>query len=88
MGDDRLVKCVVFGMMEGQTRRGRPSREWLDDIKDGVREISTHSAGWRRTGHSGQGLSKMHWTPTGVSPWNDGWMDGHAVLGRINLTYK
>ena len=34
MGDDRLVKSVVFGMMDGQTRRGRPSREWLDDIKD------------------------------------------------------
>ena len=34
MGDERLVKCVVFGMMEGQTRRGRPSREWLDDIKE------------------------------------------------------
>jgi hypothetical protein len=34
MGDDRLVKCVVFGMMDGQTRRGRPSREWLDDIKE------------------------------------------------------
>jgi len=34
MGDNRLVKCVVFGMMDGQTRRGRPSREWLDDIRE------------------------------------------------------
>ena len=34
MEDERLVKNVMFGMMEGQTRRGRPSREWLDDIKE------------------------------------------------------
>ena len=34
MGDKRLVKSVVFGMMDGQTRRGRPSREWLDDIRE------------------------------------------------------
>ena len=34
MEDDRLVKNVLFGTMEGQTRRGRPSREWLDDIKE------------------------------------------------------
>ncbi len=33
MEDKRLVKGVVFGIMEGRTRRGRPSREWLDDIK-------------------------------------------------------
>ncbi len=34
MEDKRLVKGVVFGIMEGRTRRGRPSREWLDDIKE------------------------------------------------------
>jgi hypothetical protein len=34
MEDNRLVKCVVFGIMDGATRRGRPSREWLDDIKE------------------------------------------------------
>jgi hypothetical protein len=34
MEDNRLVKCVVFGIMDGQTRRGRPSREWLDDIRE------------------------------------------------------
>jgi len=33
MEDNRLVKCVMLGTMDGQTRRGRPSREWLDDIK-------------------------------------------------------
>ena len=34
MEDERLVKIVMLGMMEGQSRRGRPSREWLDDIKE------------------------------------------------------
>ena len=34
MKDNRLVKEVMFGMMEGETRRGRPCREWLDDIKE------------------------------------------------------
>ena len=34
MKDNRLVKEVMFGMFEGQTRRGRPSREYLDDIKE------------------------------------------------------
>ena len=36
MMDNRLVKEVMFGMMEAETRRGKPflSREWLDDIKE------------------------------------------------------
>jgi len=34
MKDNRLVKEVMFGMMEGQMRRGRPCRERLDDIKE------------------------------------------------------
>src|SRR6218665_296524 len=33
MKDNRLVK-VMFGTMEGELRRERPCREWLDDIKD------------------------------------------------------
>ena len=34
MMDNRLVKEVMFGTMEWESRRGRPSREWLDDIKE------------------------------------------------------
>jgi hypothetical protein len=34
MGHGRLLKTVVFGMMDGPNRRGRPNREWLDDIRD------------------------------------------------------
>ena len=32
MKDNRLVKEVMFGTMEGELRRGRPCREWLDDM--------------------------------------------------------
>ena len=70
----------MFGIIDGQTRRGRPSREWLDDMttsKNGVRWTSTILVGWRGTAHSGEGSSDGHWTPMGASPWNDGWMDGH-----------
>ena len=30
MDDNRLVKNVVFRIMDGQNWRGRPSREWMD----------------------------------------------------------
>jgi Domain of unknown function (DUF6451) len=40
----RVVKMVVFGMMEGTNRKGRPRREWLDDItewcKKGIQEVA------------------------------------------------
>jgi len=32
--DTMLVKEVMFGMMEGEARRGRPCREWMDDIEE------------------------------------------------------
>ena len=32
MKDDRKIKTLVFGMMDGKNRRGRPHREWADDI--------------------------------------------------------
>jgi len=38
MGDNRLVKEVVFGEMEGKSKRGRPRREWLDDVKEWCNE--------------------------------------------------
>jgi hypothetical protein len=34
MDDSRLLKHLVFGKMEGKSRRGRPCREWLDDITE------------------------------------------------------
>jgi len=32
--DNRLVKVVVFGMMDGKNKLGRPCREWTDDLKE------------------------------------------------------
>ena len=34
MPDHRLIKTTVFGIIEGDNKRGRPKREWLDDIKE------------------------------------------------------
>ena len=34
MDEQRLMKNVMFGMVDGTSLRGRPSREWLDDVKD------------------------------------------------------
>ena len=34
MDDNRLVKHTVLSQMEGKTRRGRPCREWLDNITE------------------------------------------------------
>jgi len=33
MDDSRKIKTVVFGMMDGSNKRGRPHREWSDDIE-------------------------------------------------------
>ncbi len=34
MDDNRLIKHTVFAKMNGKSRRGRPCREWLDDITE------------------------------------------------------
>jgi len=38
MEDSRLVKVVVLGEMKGKTKRGRPKREWLNDVKERCNE--------------------------------------------------
>jgi len=38
MENSRLVKEVVFGEMKGKTKRGRPKREWLGDVKEWYNE--------------------------------------------------
>jgi hypothetical protein len=57
MDDARLVKTVVFGMMEGTNRKGRPRREWLDDITEWCNKkdiqtiagIAQDRQAWRKT---------------------------------------
>ena len=34
MNDNRLIKHTIFAKIDGKPRRGRPCREWLDDIKN------------------------------------------------------
>jgi len=34
MQDERLIKQVVFGIMDGKNKRGRPKRRWTDDLAD------------------------------------------------------
>ena len=34
MSNNRLIKQTMFGLMDGKGVRGRPCREWLDDIRD------------------------------------------------------
>ena len=32
MDNSRKIKVVMKGIIEGENKRGRPPREWLDDI--------------------------------------------------------
>jgi len=34
MTDDRKLKTLVFGIMDGTNKKGRPHREWREDIED------------------------------------------------------
>jgi hypothetical protein len=53
--DDRKLKSLVFGSMEGKNKRERPHREWTDAIvdwgKSSLQELShiaQDRAQWRR----------------------------------------
>jgi len=32
MSYDRLIKQVVFGIMDGKNKKGRPKRRWTDEL--------------------------------------------------------
>ena len=34
MENERKIKSVMLGSMDGKGKRGRPKREWLDDIRE------------------------------------------------------
>ena len=34
MKEDRKIKALIFGIMDGRNKRGRPHREWADDIEE------------------------------------------------------
>ena len=38
MENSRKIRGVMMGMMKGTGKKGRPHREWLDDIKERCQE--------------------------------------------------
>ena len=52
--DSRKIKSVMLGIMDGKARRGRPNREWVDDIMDWCRQdlhsltlLAQDRGGWK-----------------------------------------
>ena len=39
MQDERLIKQVVLGIMDGKNKRGRPKRRWTDDLADWCNKV-------------------------------------------------
>jgi len=48
MKDARMLKAIVFGVMEDKARKGRPCREYTDDIMDWCKE-DLHTLRWKAT---------------------------------------
>jgi len=67
MGDGRIVKKMVFGAMGRKNRKGRPRREWLDDVVEwGNGDLATLSGESRnRENWSGDGECNGRSTPMG-----------------------
>lgn len=83
MENNRLVKHLVFSIMDGQTRRGRPNKEWLDDVREWC-QTDIHSLSrmawdrvrWRsivRNALDTNGHEPMEW-------WMDGWMGNYSTV--------
>lgn len=56
MKEDRKIKTLLFGIMDGANKRGRPHREWTDDIKgwcgknlQELRQRALDREKWRKT---------------------------------------
>ena len=55
MSSDRKIKSVMLGIMDGTGKKGRPNREWLDDVRDWCHEevhklqsVAQDRAEWKR----------------------------------------
>ena len=44
LNNNRLIKHTIFAKIDGKPRRGRPRREWLDNIKDWCGQDLLHLA--------------------------------------------
>jgi len=52
MEDNRKLKTLMFGIVDGTNKRGRPCREWMDDIvswcKTGLQKLNSLAQDRRR----------------------------------------
>ena len=60
----------MTGMMEETARKGRPCREWIEDMKTGARPMNTKQHRLPMTEEHGQIWWQVQWTPTGFQPMN------------------
>ena len=42
MDNNRKIKDIMFGMVDWTNKKGRPQREWLDDIRQLCQETSIY----------------------------------------------
>ena len=40
--NNRKIKEIMFGKVEGKNKKGRPHKEWLDDIRQWCQENSIY----------------------------------------------
>jgi len=43
-----ITPAIVFGVIEGKAQKGKPCREWTDDITDWCKE-DLHTLRWKAT---------------------------------------
>ena len=71
MEDNRKLKTLMFGIVDGTNKRGRPCREWMDDIvswcKTGQQELNSLAQDRRRWKHITR-QAMVGPTPTGAGP--------------------
>ena len=66
MEDNAKLKTLMFGIVDGTNKKGRPCREWMDDIvsKTGLQELNRLP----EIAEDGNSLQDKQWTPTGAGP--------------------
>ena len=82
-GDDKILRTVILGVMEGQNKIGRPHREWVDDTecwgKDTAEIVPFGTIWWMETENladtGGLGAQPM----SGVAPQSSGNVHGHQT---------
>src|SRR6218665_3372437 len=91
MGTDRKIKSVVFGRLDGTNKRGRPHKEWMDNITDwcgaSIQELyhaALEKQKWRRIMRTASGTYKC----TGIGPLvNDDDDYGHFCSALFQMFY-